>query len=238
MKKSPCPCVYCGTAPATTMDHVIPKCLFVPPLPAMVTVPVCGGCNSRKSLSDSELRDRLVMDLYCSEHPQAKRLMGSTVVRAVRKNRSRLARAAVRGARRKPVYTPAGLYLGHAYAIPYDDTPLNETFETIVRGLYFHRMRTRIPDGYRFVIGRLERPNERRAIDAMKAWGAADPHGLGEVFWCMYVFDSGDRHTTRWLLCFFGGFLVTVDTYPQHELRDAETPPDGTTTAAVRRPEE
>jgi 5-methylcytosine-specific restriction endonuclease McrA len=40
-------CVYCGERPAATRDHVIPKCLFDPPLPAnMVTVPACEECNN------------------------------------------------------------------------------------------------------------------------------------------------------------------------------------------------
>jgi len=57
-------CVYCGVNPATTRDHVIPECLFVPPLPSnMVTVPACADCNTtKKSQDDPYLRDMLVYD--------------------------------------------------------------------------------------------------------------------------------------------------------------------------------
>lgn len=45
-------CVYCG-APATTRDHVPPKCLLEKPYPTdLPTVPSCKKCNSSFSLDE------------------------------------------------------------------------------------------------------------------------------------------------------------------------------------------
>ena len=56
-------CAYCGRGPATTVDHVVPKCLFEAPLPTnMITVPACSSCNETTSKLDSFLRDFLVCE--------------------------------------------------------------------------------------------------------------------------------------------------------------------------------
>ena len=50
MDEPPQLCVYCWKNPATTDDHVIPRCLFIPPLPSnMPTVPACQECNARET---------------------------------------------------------------------------------------------------------------------------------------------------------------------------------------------
>lgn len=47
-------CVYCGNA-ATTRDHVPPRAVFVPPVPAnLKTVPACRACNDAWARSDQE----------------------------------------------------------------------------------------------------------------------------------------------------------------------------------------
>src|SRR6516225_8918075 len=44
-RKTPQTCVLCGERPATTMDHVPPKALFLQPRPKLITVPACAICN-------------------------------------------------------------------------------------------------------------------------------------------------------------------------------------------------
>ena len=51
-------CVYCSIRPATTRDHVIPKCLFLHPYPDnihLVVAPACAYCNGAKSKDDEFL---------------------------------------------------------------------------------------------------------------------------------------------------------------------------------------
>lgn len=55
-RKTPQTCVFCGERPATTMDHVPPKALFLPPRPTLITVPACEACNGGASGAEEEFR--------------------------------------------------------------------------------------------------------------------------------------------------------------------------------------
>src|SRR5437667_12176452 len=107
------PCVYCGRRSAGTKDHVIPKSLFLSPLPSnMITVPICRACNLEKSRSDGYLRDMLVCDIHASRHPVALALRGGAVIRSARRGRSEFARMARERSKIAPLYSPGGVYLG------------------------------------------------------------------------------------------------------------------------------
>jgi hypothetical protein len=85
-------CTYCGQWEKVTRDHVIPECLFIPPLPLnMITVKACKKCNEGwKSGDDSFLRDFLCIDLQGSTHPIAQTLFDGKVMRSVGSNKSKL----------------------------------------------------------------------------------------------------------------------------------------------------
>jgi len=55
-RKTPQACVLCGDRPATTMDHVPPKALFLPPRPLLITVPTCEICNEGASEAEEKFR--------------------------------------------------------------------------------------------------------------------------------------------------------------------------------------
>lgn len=55
-RKTPQTCVLCGARPATTMDHVPPKGLFLPPRPALITIPACEVCNGGASEAEEKFR--------------------------------------------------------------------------------------------------------------------------------------------------------------------------------------
>jgi hypothetical protein len=211
-------CVYCGIVPATTMDHVVPKCLFVPPLPSdMVTVPACKGCNQKKALNDPFLRDLLVMDLQCADFPIAKGLRTGKVMRAAKKNRSEVVRSIVKNARPKPMYTNGGLYLGHYPSIPLDGDRMDEIFQTIVRGLYYKLRLIRLPDNCVFEISRVDPLHIQEAIRDMEGIKAVGPLRIGEVFRCYVTYAIDNDHTTAWLLGFMGGFFLHVLTQTANE---------------------
>ncbi len=204
-------CVYCGIEPPTTMDHVVPKCLFIPPLPQeMVTVPVCAGCNQKKALNDPFLRDVLVMDLQCADFPIAKELRQGKVMRAAKTKRSEVAHSIARKARPKPLYTNGGLYLGHYPSIPLDGERMDEIFKTIVRGLYYKLRSIRLPDDCIFEINRVDPVHVQDAVRDMEAIKAVGPLRIGEVFICYVTHATDDDHTTAWLLGFMGGFFLHV----------------------------
>src|SRR6266446_6964374 len=55
-RKTPQTCVLCGERPATTMDHVPPKGLFLPPRPTLITIPACEICNGGASEAEEKFR--------------------------------------------------------------------------------------------------------------------------------------------------------------------------------------
>jgi 5-methylcytosine-specific restriction endonuclease McrA len=89
MRRGNAECAYCGTAPATTVDHVVPKCLFEAPLPRnMITVPACSPCNGAKSKLDTFLRDFLVSDQQAPENRVADSVRAGPYQRGVSRKRS------------------------------------------------------------------------------------------------------------------------------------------------------
>jgi hypothetical protein len=114
-------CVYCGEQAKVTREHVIPECLFTRPLPQnMITVGTCFKCNNGKSGDDVYLRDFLLADMATGENACAEELRISKLKRSVKTNRSEIARAALKWASRVPLRTPAGLFVGSAFAVPVD----------------------------------------------------------------------------------------------------------------------
>jgi hypothetical protein len=196
------------------MDHVVPRCLFATPLPPdLVTVEVCEECNNKKSLNDSYLRDLLVMDDQCSAHPVARELMGGKVIRSAKSNRSEIARLAINNASLKPRFTSGGLYVGHYLSFPINGERLNQTFQTMVRGLYYRLRKIPLPDDYTFQIRRVDPLHVQEAFNEMKKLGANGPYVLGDVFGCMFIYTAEDENMTHWLLWFYGGFVLTVLTH-------------------------
>ena len=208
-------CVYCGVNPATTRDHVVAKCLFDGPLPSnMVTVPACGSCNGEKAKNDDYLRDMLVVDYDCSEHPVAKALLKGKVTRALRRNRSELLRKALPEARVEPVRTPGGIYLPPRYSFPLDGERVNEIFRTVTRGLYYKIRQERLPDDYIFEVRRIYRNHIKDVWSEFQRLKANGPYGLGDVFGCLFLYGAEDPGVTCWLIWFYGGAFIMVSTDP------------------------
>src|SRR5271156_294311 len=130
-------CAYCDQ-PATTRDHVRPKKLFTPPLPAnLITVPACGECNNRASSDDELFRNELsIMAGSFGESPNAAERLRPTM-RGIRRNRATLVRM-VTGAQLVERYSSGGLYLGHGFAVPVAPGVQQRVITRIVRGLYWH----------------------------------------------------------------------------------------------------
>jgi hypothetical protein len=212
---APKPCVYCQINQATTRDHVVPRNLFLSPLPLnMVTVPACQSCNFEKSKNDDYLRDMLIVDIHCSEHSVAKALIAGKMKRAMQKNRSTIARTIVKQGRLAPMYTPSGIYLGDFPSFSLDGERINETFKTIARGLYYKLRNQRFPDGYSFEVLRIDPWYAQHLFDSMKAKGANGPYALGQVFACLFMCAAEDPGITWWLMQFYGGMVITVATEP------------------------
>ena len=87
---------------------------------------------------------------------------------------------------REPLYTKAGIYLGHFYSAPIDESRVERIFTRIVRGLYYKARNQRIPDGYSFEVKRIDLLAFNEAWHQIKAVGYNGPHTIGtDVFTCI-----------------------------------------------------
>ena len=223
-------CVYCGTQAEVTREHVVPRALFIEPLPpTMITVGVCHPCNNGKSSDDTYLRDFLLSDLATRKNPVAQTLRGGKLMRSVKRNRSEIARTVVRQARRKPLHSPGGIYLGSPYAAPLETERLESTFGKMVRGLYNHVYKTHLPQDVELVVSRIDRFQIRAAWDEMIKLGATMNGIHSEVFVCQYLVDAKFPFFSRWLLLFYNTIVIEVLTLPSNWMEtlisDEETAP-------------
>jgi hypothetical protein len=223
-RKGKGPCVYCGVAPATTRDHIVPKCLFPEPLPELITAPACLKCNREKALDEQYLRDVLAVDIYTSEQPGARSIFDGKMARARVRNRSEIARSG-RHARMEPLYTPGGIYLGNYATIPLDWERISRIIGMIIRGLYWQIRREVFPQGYMIDVARIDPLEVRTVAEAMSATHVNGPYRLGDsTFSCVMQFVKEDPGMSRWLLCFYQNFVLLVTTKPEAPNPSLEPP--------------
>lgn len=210
-------CTYCGRIAALTKDHVIPRCLFPLPLPTfMVTVPACKDCNQEKAEHDNYLRDMLVLDMHGSQSPIAQALLENKVTRAIRTNRSEIARVALSRGRFEPLLTQAGVYLGRAFSFPLDGERVKHIFSLIVRGLYYRILKQRLRDDCVYDVRRLTAEEFNERWEKLKEIGFNGPYTLGQgVFNFIFMYGAEEPSVTHFWLWFYERVCVYVTTEPE-----------------------
>src|SRR5712691_521330 len=132
-------CGYCGSASATTRDHIPPKGIFPPPRPdELITVPSCASCNQGASDSDELFRAYLSLHVGV-ETPSTGRLW-EPALRGIRRNR-RLHQRLLTDLERVWLTTPSGVIYGQGQRGRWDSEAHDATIERMIRGLYFHHYR-------------------------------------------------------------------------------------------------
>lgn len=209
-------CVYCGVNPAVTGDHVVPKCLFLRPLPQdVVVVPACEACNRDKSKDDTYLRDALVMDYQGSESPIARRLFDTKVKRSAKRNSSDVVRAAMTRARFIPHISPGGLYLGEVPSFDLDPIRMERIFSYIVRGLYFKVVRRPLPVECTIRVYRVSAKDAEEIFHVIKGMNGNGLYRIGQgVFECAFMYATEVPQISMWLLAFYQRVFFVVDTEP------------------------
>lgn len=205
-------CVYCGRSPATTSDHVVPRCLFAtPPPPDLVTVPACDICNGKKGTDDTFLRDYLTADLAGHDHPTAKAIFNSKVRRSIRRNQSELAKVVRRGPKKRlPIRTPSGLFVGEAVQVPLPDGLVSSILFQMARGLYFDSRKTRLTHEIPYEVLRRSPDDWGNLTDG--PFKDKPPKILGDVFECAFTYATEDPTITLWLMRFYRRIVFTVET--------------------------
>jgi hypothetical protein len=129
-------CAICGTALATTRDHVPPKGIFPKPRPALVTVPACFACNNSGSQFDEAFLVHLSMHVGI-ENAHSKRLCHNHTVRALAHNRRLLNEINLNS---EPLLfsTPSGIVWGVGRKVLWNSRAHDAVVERTIRGLYYH----------------------------------------------------------------------------------------------------
>ena len=124
-------CVYCGTAPAETMDHVFAREFFLVSRRAnLPKVPTCSACNGVKSGHEHYLTTVLP---FASNHQDA-----PLVQRRLDKN-AKLKRQLAAG-HQQELTLQNGLFLP-AMTLPFDGDRVGELFKFITQGLLYHHFK-------------------------------------------------------------------------------------------------
>lgn len=204
-------CAYCGRVTEVTRDHVIPECLFVPPYPPnLITVPACKECNHAKSHNDDFLRDWLTIDIYGSQSPAAQEIFRGKVARSVEKGHSKIVRRFLVEAQVKSIVTKSGRYLGDLPVLSLDEEQVETIISPIVRGLYFHEHKVRMPVGLAYEFRRYH-PFEYDAVwELFQRFEAPPLRKLGSIFGYTSVQFSEPVFGSYWLLIFYDHAILTV----------------------------
>lgn len=206
------PCTYCGNPDAPTMDHTVPRSLFVPPLPSnMVRVPACESCQAEKSWGDADLAHYVNMHWAGSQHPDSLQQL-KRMARATELGHSKLGEAFTRGGRQRELLTDAGLYLGDLWEVtlPNDNRDMFKTLEYVVRGLHvvrlqgmrFDRTKPRLPPDSPVIVGEVDRLKAPEVVTHLDSMPREMSPVMGKtVAWWLHV-PSTDAEAGIWLLVF------------------------------------
>ena len=182
----------------------------------MITVLACKECNEEKAKHDNYLRDMLVLDMHGSQSSVAQALLDGRVKRAIRTNRSEIARVALQYGRVEPLRSPAGIYLGQAISFPIDEERVRHIFSLIVRGLYYRLRKQRLRDDCVFSVRRLTAEEFNRGWQELKETGFNGPYLLGEgVFNFIFMYAAEQPSVTQFWLGFHELICFYVATEPE-----------------------
>ena len=206
-------CAYCGNNLATTRDHVIPKCLFVQPLPMnMITVPCCEPCNNDLSKHEDYIRDMLTVDIRTYQNPTAQAVFNGSVLRSAGYGSSDIARSATFNSSPARLFTESGIYVEDGVAIPLDVSRYTLVFEMMIRGLYYYHFHQTLPEKYKVKVNQMSIGSVKNLVASLPS--CSGPYNLGDVFSYLYVYAEEDQAWSSWYLAFYNSIIVTGLTHP------------------------
>lgn len=204
-------CVYCGTAPAATMDHVFAREFFLVSRRAnLPKVPACGACNGIKSGNEHYLTTVLP---FARNHQDAPMVLSQMVERRLEKN-AKLKRRLSAGHRQE--LTLQNGILVPAMTLPFDGDRVGELFKFITQGVLFHHFGVVLDRQEHGVwAGLLNRPGEEihRKLLAQNARARAK----GDIGGGAFVYEGAQGmdfpEMSVWVFQLFGGLRVSGDAY-------------------------
>jgi hypothetical protein len=219
-------CYACAN-PATSTEHVPPKCLFpeLKDLPEgvdlrrnLITVPSCKEHNLRKSGDDEYLLHVLTFNLPAN--PTAEGQLMTKIFRAM-KRRPALSESILRTQQPALVIDERMFEIYETAQIELDGARFEGGLNLIARGIYFHHYRTRwngnlrvCPEFIRFPFaGNASEINADFAAIAACAeqlFAGAEYHGENPEVFSYQVCEPGYRYRCLLRLSFYGGCKATA----------------------------
>jgi len=197
------------------MDHVPPANLFEAYEESnLVTVPCCRKCNSSASKDDQYFLVFIALREDAKQKPEHDRLWQKARRTLQRKEASKFRQRVTSRIKFVQPVTPTGFILPLALSIPIDGLRVIEVVIHIVKGLYFHETKTRLPDTYRVIAHDvlalqnppLERMRELSQIGTLIGQLQTTPRKIvGKAFAYHWASNPAERTNTMWLLDFFDG---------------------------------
>ncbi len=164
---------------------------------------------------------RLILTLSqdASAVPEVQQLI-PTVFRSLRRPEAQgFARAFSESLRRVNLVTGSGLYVGQAIASQVDYERLSRIFRKVVRGLFYHETKEKLPCHYGVAIVFLSRMRHAASREEVAAW-VNEVRGLmfgsryreigRRVFTYRFNFAPGETYRSVWGLTLYGRFRVAA----------------------------
>ena len=140
IKKNRGLCVICNEQPATTKDHIPPKCLFaIRDRINLLKLSTCFGCNNHSSKDDEYLRSILISRADIEETQITNDLRNSLIRSLSNLGQPGFQKAYAKAISVKRVFTPTWIFLGNRPVMSLDNERLEKVLSKIIRGLYYHQ---------------------------------------------------------------------------------------------------
>lgn len=231
-------CVYCGTAPADTADHVPPKCLFAKDNRSkLISVPSCRECNESFAKDDEYFRNVLSVDEKSLEFPDAKEASISTLRSMQRPDHYKLLESTMRNIKFVEDWTGC-IFRGIKPAYQFDGSRINGTVSRIIKGLFWHENKEILLPNYAVHTIRYARfvQSTQYSIPAMKEFDIIHARCVANGIRCIagnafeYAFSAAENNATFWILRFYQNdscafVSFTVPKNGTHETQESSSDP-------------
>ena len=197
-------CVVCGIRPATTRDHVPPKCFFRGLQATLDTVPACGQCNCGASSDDEDMRFFVSMQVG-KQAPGAASLWEDGALKSVKRKAS--LRQQVTSTAREILVADSSGSVSPRIAVEVPARLYDSVFGRTTRGLYFLRTAR--------ILG-LDVPVQVAPLTSPPSEEVLAPFQYREVgsgaFSYWFGIAADDQSSSLWLYRFYGSHWVQATT--------------------------
>lgn len=212
-KKKKGHCIICNERPATTDDHIPPKCLFArEDRKNLLKLPTCLDCNNHSSMDDEYLRSVLISRADVEESKGTDELRNTLMRSLSDPEQHGFQKLYTKSIGLKKVFTPSGLYLGFHPVFNVDYGRLEKVLSKVIRGLYFYHSKKVLKKEYSIkIIAEDDLKLQTQKIkDFIKSkilyfLDQTFLHEIGRnTFQYKFLLTREDKYASAWILRFYG----------------------------------